>query len=132
MPAFAGHFPLLNIGLFAFSRMRTALPKTKPPVNWWFAQTLKGFNAGAPVNGYRNLATHHYSLAAAMSRLSFFALFILDTRKRVYVFAYADLVVHSVFLQLLFDIFPDYTFISSYRIDIIPAAPKISAPVLVF
>ncbi len=62
----------------------------------------------------------------------FFALFILDTRKRVYVFAHADLVVRSVFLQLLFDILLDYTFISSYRIDIIPAASKISAPVLVF
>ena len=101
-------------------------------MNWWFAQTLKGFNTGTPVNGYRNLATHHLSLAAAMSRLSFFALFILDTRKRVYVFAHTDLVVHSVFLQLLFDILLDYPLISPYRIHIIPAAPKISASVLVF
>ena len=31
-----------------------------------------------------------------MSRLSFFALFILYTRKRVYVFAHAYLVMHMV------------------------------------
>ena len=48
----------------------------------------------------------------------FFALFILDTRKRVYVFTYADLVVHSIFLQLLFDILLDYLFISSYRCNL--------------
>ena len=29
-------------------------------LNWWFAHTLEGFIAGVPVNGYRNLATHHY------------------------------------------------------------------------
>ena len=59
--------------------------KSKPPVNWWFAQTLKGFNAGAPVNGYRNLATHHYSLAAAMSRLSFLPyLFLIPVNGSMY------------------------------------------------
>ena len=40
-------------------------------LNWWFAHTLEGFITGVPVNGYRNLATHHLSRAAAMSRLSF-------------------------------------------------------------
>ena len=62
----------------------------------------------------------------------FFALFILDTRKRVYVLTHTDLVKHTVFLQLLFDVLLDYPLISPYRIDIVPAAPKISAPVLVF
>ena len=65
-------------------------------LNWWFAHTIEGFIAGVPVNGYRNLATHHLSRAAAMSRLSFFALLILYTRKRVYVFAHTYLVVHMV------------------------------------
>ena len=59
--------------------------KSKPPVNWWFTQTLKGFNAGTPVNGYRNLATHHYSLATAMSRLSFLPyLFLIPVNGSMY------------------------------------------------
>ena len=45
----------------------------------------KRFNAGAPVNGYRNLATHHYSLAAAMSRLSFLPyLFLIPVNGSMY------------------------------------------------
>lgn len=59
--------------------------KSKPPVNWWFAQTLKGYNTGAPVNGYRNLATHHFSPAAAMSRLSFLPyLFLIPVNGSMY------------------------------------------------
>ena len=65
--------------------VKFTLSKSKPPVNWWFAQTLKGYNTGAPVNGYRNLATHHFSPAAAMSRLSFLPyLFLIPVNGSMY------------------------------------------------
>ena len=53
-----------------------------------------------------------------MSRLSFFALFILDTRKRVYVLTHADLVMHTVFIQLFFYVLLDYPLISPYRCNL--------------
>lgn len=85
----AGRQASLSAGLF---RSAPKVPvaanfprKSKPPVNWWFAQTLKGYNTGAPVNGYRNLATHHFSPAAAMSRLSFLPyLFLIPVNGSMY------------------------------------------------
>ena len=62
----------------------------------------------------------------------FFCLLILATRKRVYVLAYADLVCHSVILELGFYILAYYSFISSDHIHVIPSAPKIPASVLIF
>lgn len=62
----------------------------------------------------------------------FFALFILDTRERVYVFAHADLVMHMIFFQLSFDIFLDHSLVTPYRVNIVTPAPKVSASVLVF
>ena len=62
----------------------------------------------------------------------FFALFILYTRKRVYVLAHTYLVLHTIFIQLLLDIFLDYSFIPSYRINIVSATPKTSRSVLIF
>ena len=53
-----------------------------------------------------------------MSRLSFFALFILDTRERVYVFAHADLVMRTVFFQLSFDILLDHSLVTPYRCNL--------------
>ena len=54
-------------------------------LNWWFAHTIEGFIAGVPVNGYRNLATHHLSRAAAMSRLSFLpCLFFIPVNGSMY------------------------------------------------
>ena len=69
---------------------------SKPPVNWWFAHTLKGFSCRHTRQRVSKFGNASLSRAAAMSRLSFFALFILYTRKRVYVFAHTYLVVHMV------------------------------------
>ena len=54
-------------------------------LNWWFAHTLEEFITGAPVNKYRNLATHHLYLAAAMSRLPFLIyLFFISINGSIY------------------------------------------------
>ena len=107
------------------------LMNSKPPVNWWFAHTLKGFSCRHTRQRVSKFGNASLSRAAAMSRLSFFALFIFDTRKRVYVLAHTDLVLRSVFIQLLFDIFLDYSFITPYRINIVSVTPKTSLSILI-
>ena len=103
--------------------------KTKPPVNWWFAQTLEGISPATPCRSSKfDIAS--LSQAATQSGCLFFCLLILATRERVYVLFHTYLVVHIILLQLVLYVFLYYAFVFPYRIYIIPSTPKIISVLL--
>lgn len=54
------------------------------------------------------------------------------TRKRVYILFHAYLLIQFILLQLICDIFLYRFFVAPYRIHVVPSAPKMPIPVLVF
>ena len=66
--------------------------KSKPPVNWWYAQPLEGaFTDLAPERGTESL-TPHYHYGQPLQAAVFLCLLILVTRKRVKIFFHAYLI----------------------------------------
>ena len=70
--------------------------------------------------------------AATSWWLFLFASFYLLTRKRVYILLHAQLFIQLILLQLVCIIFLYRLFVTPYRVYIIPSAPKMPVPVLVF
>ena len=61
------------------------LMNSKPPVNWWFAHTLKGFSCRHTRQRVSKFGNASLSRAAAMSRLSFLPyLFLIPVNGSMY------------------------------------------------
>ena len=61
-----------------------------------------------------------------------FATLYLRSRKRVNIFLHTNLFCYLIFLNLILNIFCNCNFISSYCINIISSAPKMSISILIF
>ncbi len=97
----------------------------------WYAPRLQGDDAGSPTRALKNspIATSSQAAAKAAFLLCFI---ILATRKRVDVFPKRQLFHGLVFRQLIPDVRGNRMRISSRRVDVIPATPEMTIPVLVF
>ena len=104
--------------------------QSKPPVNWWYAQALEGPNTDLVPKGTKKFDTALQFRAAAEAAV-LFCLFILATRKRVYVLFHCHLILCVILFQLVLYVFFNRAFISTYRIHKVPSGPKVSAPIFV-
>ena len=100
--------------------------KSRPPVNWWLAQPLKGAITGRAPKGARKI-WHPIIISGSRSRAAvFLCLTILATRRRVCILFNRHLIQSIIFFQLVSDIFRNHFLVSPDRVHIISPAPEFS------
>ena len=100
--------------------------QSRPPVNWWLAEPLKGAITGRAPKGARKIWSHIIISGSRSRAAVFLCLTILATRKRVCILFNRHLIQSIIFFQLVSDIFRNHFLVSPDRVHIISPAPEFS------